>query len=558
MRRILPGVAILLGALACRGDDSSSANDSEYGGTLVISTGADAAGLMPPVIRTIQENTVVDIIFERLAEPGMSLNSVGDEDFTPELAESWEWSEDSLSIAFSLLPGAHFHDGHPVTARDVAFTYDVYTDPRTASAESELLAQVDSVTVRDSMTVVFWFARRYPQQFFDATYHMRILPEHVLRDVPRRELASGEFARHPIGSGQFKFARWDPGALIELHADTTHARGRPYLDRIVWTITPDHAASMTRILARDADFLEQVTADKFAELATRPDLTLARYPSLDLAYLQFNLRDPRSPNGSHPIFGNRMLRRAIAMGIDRDTLVERIFDSLAIVPAGPFTRALATADPTIPQIPHDPAQARKILDSLGWRDRNGDGVRERNGRPLRFTIATPSTSQNRYRMAILVQDMLDDLGVRVDVQQMDINPFMSHALSRTFDVLFSATHYDPSPASIRQSWTSSGAREDGGNFGSYRNPVFDRIVDTASTEMLAERSNAAYGRAYATIVADAPAIWMYEIVNYAVHNNRVQPAPMRADAWWANIGQWKIAPDGRLPRDGGGEARAAN
>ena len=186
------------------------------------------------------------------------------------------------------------------------------------SPHARVFDGIDSVTVRDSMTVVFWFAQRYPQQFFDATYHMRILPEHILRDVPRRELASGEFARHPIGSG-------------------------------------------------------------------------------------------------------------------------------------PFTRALATADPTIPQIPHDPAQARKILDSLGWRDRNGDGVRERNGRPLRFTIATPSTSQNRYRMAILVQDMLDDLGVRVDVQQMDINPFMSHAMSRTFDVLFSATHYDPSPASIRQS-----------------------------------------------------------------------------------------------------------
>jgi peptide/nickel transport system substrate-binding protein len=549
---------MLLGALACQGDDSTPAGNGEYGGTLVISTGADAAGLMPPVIRTIQENTIVDIVFERLAEPGMNLNSVGDEGFTPELAESWEWSADSLSIAFSLLPGAHFHDGHPVTALDVAFTYDVYTDPRTESAESELLVQVDSVTVRDSSTAVFWFARRYPQQFFDATYHMRILPEHLLRDVPRRELAGGEFSRNPVGSGQFRFVRWNPGALIELHADTTHARGRPYLDRIVWTITPDHAASMTRVLARDADFLEQVTADKFDELGAHPDLALAKFPSLDLAYIHFNLRDPRSPNAAHPIFGNRELRRAIAMGLNRDTLVARVFDSLAIVPAGPFTRALATADSTIPQIPYDPAEARRILDSLGWRAGSSDGVREKGGRPLRFSLATPSTSQNRYRTAVIVQGMLANIGVQVDVQQMDINPFMAHGMSRAFDAVFSATHYDPSPASVRQSWTSSGARPDGGNIGSYRNPVFDRIVDTATTEMAAERSIQAYRRAYEVIVADAPAIWMYETVNYVVHNKRVQLAPMRADAWWANIGQWKIAPDARLPRDGGGEARTAN
>jgi peptide/nickel transport system substrate-binding protein len=543
--------------LAC-GGDKTTAGTGEYGGTLVISTGADIAGLTPPLIRTIQENTIVDIVFERLAEPGMNLNSVGDEGFTPELAESWEWSDDSLSIAFKILPGAHFHDGHPVTARDVAFTYDVYTDPNTESAEAELLAQIDSVTVRDSMTAVFWFARRYPQQFFDATYHMRIMPEHLLRDVPRHELAGGDFSQHPVGSGQFKFVRRTPGALIELAADTTHARGRPYLDRIVWTVTADHAAAMTRVLAKDADFLEQVTADKFGELAASPDLALAKYPSLDIAFLLFNLRDPRTPNASHPLFGNRELRRAIAMGINRDTIVRRIFDSLAVVPYGPFTRALATADTSITQIPYDPERAKKTLDSLGWRDRNGDGIRDRGARQLRFTLVTPSTSQNRYRSAVLVQDMLEEIGVRMDVQQMDINPFISLMMSRTFDAVFSATHYDPSPASIRQSWTSSGARPEGSNAGSYRNPRFDRIVDTATSEMNAAAANAAYRRAYEMIVADAPAVWIYETVNYVVHNKRVQLAPMRADAWWANIGQWKIAPNARLPRDGGGVESEAN
>jgi peptide/nickel transport system substrate-binding protein len=165
MRRLLTAATILLGTIACNGDDPERHGDSEYGGTLYITTGADFGKLLPSNIRWIHENTLVDIVFERLAEPGVELNSFGDGGFEPELAESWQWADDSLSIAFSIRPGSHFHDGHPVTARDVAFTFSVYTDPRVDSSEGELLANIDSVTVRDSATAVFWFARRTPHQF---------------------------------------------------------------------------------------------------------------------------------------------------------------------------------------------------------------------------------------------------------------------------------------------------------------------------------------------------------------------------------------------------------
>ena len=556
MRRFL-SAALVLSTFGCANDETPSAAADEYGGTLIISTGADINGLMPPLIYTVQENSVVDIIFERLAEPGMDLNSVGDAGFTPELAQSWEWSEDSLSIAFSLLPNAHFHDGQPVTAQDIVFTHEVYTDPRTGSGEAELLMQIDSVTARDSATAVFWFARRYPQQFFDATYHMRILPKHLLSNVARGELRTTDFARQPVGSGQFRFVRHQPGAMFEVAADTTHARGRPYIDNIVWTVTSDLSAAMTRLLARDADFLEMVPAGKFTDLAAQPELTATRYASLGVGYLQFNLQDPRSPGVPHPIFGNREVRRAIAMSLDRPRLVSAVFDSLAIVAQGPFATVLATADSPVKQIEFDTARAQQILDSLGWRDRDGDGVRERNGRPLRFTLVSPTSSLYRMRMAILIEDMLSDVGVKVDLQTMDINPFMQYSNSRAFDAIFSSSYYDPSPAGIRQSWTSEGARKGGSNLSGYENPVFDRLVDSAASSMDGSYRGY-YRRAYETIIADAPAVWLYETVNFAAHDKRVQLPELRADAWWANIGKWKIAPDGRLPRDGIEKGIAAN
>jgi peptide/nickel transport system substrate-binding protein len=556
MRRFIPGATLLLGLLACSGEKGSDA-DSEYGGTLVITTGADFGPLLPPTIRWIHENALVDIVFERLAEPGVELNSVGDRGFTPELARSWEWADDSLSIAFSLVPGAHFHDGHPLTARDVAFTHAIYTDPRVGSSEGELLSSIDSVTVRDSATVVFWFARRYPQQFFDATYHMRIMPEHLLDTVPRHELPTSWYADAPVGSGQFRFVRREAGALVELHADTTHVRGRPYLDRIIWTISPDHEAATTRLLAGDADFLEQVRPNRLAEIRANERLGLKPYPSLDVGFLQFNLRDPRRPNAPHPVLGNRELRRALGMAIDRQAVIARVLDSLGVPAYGPFTRALATADTTIPQLEYDPARARQILDSLGWRLRPGAEIRERSGRPLRFSLISPSSSTTRQQMAVIIQDMLKQVGVRVDLQVMDGGPIMQLLHGKTFDAVFAASHYDPSPSSIRQSWTTA-AQAQGGNLGAYSNRAFDRLVDSATTTLDPELSAAQYSRAYRMIVADAPAIWLYEMVNFAGHNARLEFAEFRADAWWANIGEWKIRPGGRLPRDGAAEAAAAN
>ena len=556
MRRLLLGATVLIGVLACGGDDSGRTTDSEYGGTLVIATGIDFGPLFPSNLQYVHENALVDIVFERLAEPGQELNSVGDKGFTPELARSWEWSDDSLSIAFSLLPNARFHDGHPLTARDVAFTFSVYTDPLVNSPEAELFEAVDSVTVRDSLTAVFWFKRRYPQQFFDATYHMRIVPEHLLDTVPRRELPTSWFAQSPVGSGQFRFVRRDPGALIELQADTNHHRGRPYLDRIVWTVSPDHEAATTRLLAGDADFLEQIRPNRIQEIRQNADLGLTPYTSLDIGYVLFNLRDPRTPNAPHPIFGNRELRRALTMAIDRNTLIERVLDSLGAIAYGPFTRALATADTTVPQLEYDPDRAGKVLDSLGWRLRPGAEYREKNGRTLRFSLVSPSSSANRQQMAVLIQDMLKQVGVRVDLQVMEGQGFMTVMTGRTFDALMSATHFDPSPATIRQSWTTA-AQAQGGNLGSYSNRAFDRLIDSATMELDPALSTEQFHRAYRIIVADAPAIWIYEMVNFAGHNAQLELAEFRADAWWANIGEWKLNTEGEIAGNVA-EARAAN
>ena len=336
----------------------------DVGGTVIIATAAEPATLFPPLAAGAQASAVVDQVFDRLADVGDSLETVGDRGFRPRLAERWQWAPDSLSVSFALARGARWHDGRRVTSRDVAFSFAVATDPAVASPYSAFLANVDSISTPDSATAVAWFKRRLPSQFFGLTYYLYVLPEHLLGRVPRAQLARSPFARRPVGSGRFRLEEWTPGERLVLAADADNYRGRPRLDRAVWSVAPDFGAATIRFLSGDADFFENLRPESVDETAENRALRALPYPSLDYGFLQFNLRaaDGGGTGAPHRLFGDRALRRALTMAVDRERLVRNAVDTLAAVAVGPVPRALAPGWRALKQLPYNPAAARAQLD----------------------------------------------------------------------------------------------------------------------------------------------------------------------------------------------------
>lgn len=549
-------IALLAIALsACQQRDDAEPQ-GEDGGTLVISSGSDATLLFPPLTINVTSGQVEAQIFEHLADPGEELNMIGDVGWEGRLASSWSWSPDSLSISFHIDPGAHWQDGPPVRAEDVRFTYDVYTDPDVGSTVAPLLADIDSVTVSDSLTAVFWFQRRTPGEFATAAFQMRILPAHLLSGIARKELASSEFARNPVGSGPFRFVRWVPRQLIELEANTEYHRGRPHLDRLIWSIAPDYNAAFMRLLSGEADMLEYMRPGDFEPLAEHPDLKAVRYPSLIYGFLLFNERDPEHPEREHPIFGDRTMRRALTMAIDRAKLVRSVYDTLAVPSLGPFTQALSTYDSTIRQIPYDTDSAEALFDARGWRDTDGDGVREKAGRQLRFTMIVPNSSTPRMRAAVIMQEMFKQVGVRAEVEQMDFPTHGRRQEEGRFDASLNTMSSDGVPSTIRQLWSVASVK-DGSNYGSYESARFDALVDSATMQMDPVKAGAYYRQAYQLLADDAPAIWLYEPAMFAAMQQRIHPVGMRANGWWLNLDQWYIPDAERIPRDRVGLAQAS-
>ncbi|MDB4915057.1 MAG: ABC-type transporter, periplasmic subunit, partial [Gemmatimonadetes bacterium] len=213
---------------ACKGVEApkSEAGPADIGGTIVIATPSDAATLLPPIITTSTDKQVTDLLFDHLADISQDLSTIGDKGFTPALAERWEWAPDSLSIAFHINPHAKWHDGQPVRASDVRYSVNIMKDPALGSSATPLITNIDSVSIRDSLTAVAWFKRHVPEQFYDLVYQVAILPEHVLSNTPVAQLKTADVTRRGIGSGRFRLVKWEPGARIEIIADTANYRGR--------------------------------------------------------------------------------------------------------------------------------------------------------------------------------------------------------------------------------------------------------------------------------------------------------------------------------------------
>ena len=539
------GIAVTMTGCSSEG----TGNGSDVGGALIVALPVEPASFLPPLITMLQEKQIADQVYDMLANIGPDVNTLGDAGWTPRLAESWQWGADSLSITFKLKPNARFHDGQPVTSSDLRFSLDLYKDPKVASRFARSFADIDSISTPDSLTAVAWYSRRSPEQFYNLVYNMLVMPEHALRDADRGNLQAHPLSRKPLGSGPFRFERWDARTLIEVKADSTSHHGRPKLDRIVWVLTPDNNTALNTVLAAEADVFETLTTDGMARVAGQDVVRALPYQNTNYGYLGFNLRDPANNARPHPVLADRELRRALSMAVDRRVMLKNVYDSLGYLGSGPFSRNFATADSTLRGVPFDSAGASRLLDSLGWRDGNGDGVRENRGRKLSFSIIVPGSSPPRRRYAELMQAQLKPHGVQVDIDVLDVTVLVPRMRAGQFDAVINSWVTDPSPIALRDTWHTMPVANRANNFQLYGNPVVDAAIDSAVVEGDPSKARALYRRAYQAILDDAPSIWLYENRMFMAIHKRIQPMFNGKDVWWRQLNQWSIPAAQRLPRD---------
>ncbi len=537
---LLPGV-LPAGGLAAQQD---------VPGAVVIVIGRDPVTPVPTLTRSSADLDVANQLFLRLARLAPGLRTWGDSGFVPELARRWS-RRDSVTLAFDLDARARWHDGRPVVANDVVLTLDRARNPATGGRHAAQLSEIASVKAEGSRRVVVTFRRSYAEQLYDVVFPVPPLPAHLVGAIPAESLEASPFVRQPVGNGPYRWVRSVPGQLVELEAVRGHFLGTPGVRRVVFRIVPDADARLNLLLSGDGDAQEAVSPPVANLERIRAAGHLREVPVASglLGYVLFNFADPADSARArpHPILGDPRVRRALVRALDRTRMVRSVFGPYAAVPEGPtsqlwWIRSLAPA-PLAP----DTAAARQLLADAGWRDTDGDGVLDRDGRPLRLRLNVPAPSPPRRLIALQMQEQLRPLGVQLEVNVVEGGVFMQRRNAGDFDLDFGGAVQEPSPSGIVNSWSCANAGKPDGNVGRYCDPGVDSLVSLAR---FTGGDPAPYWReALARIQRDAPAIFLYAPATAFAVSTRYRNATLRPDSPWGDLYRWSVDPARALPRD---------
>lgn len=517
-------------------------------GTLVLATGQDPSLPIPFVgTASVGNADVADQLFLRLGTIRGTFRTAGDDALDPQLARSWR-RVDARTLVFELDPRARWHDGVPVTARDVAFSWAVASNPR-VNPNQAALELVESVTAVGERTVRVRFRRPSSEQLYRFGFAMQPLPAHLLAGMPAESIAASDFARAPVGNGPYRWERRVPGQFVELRADTTFFLGRPGIHRLVLRVATDPSARLNLMRAGQVDVLDNLPPPMLEQLATRPEVAPVTVTSTMIAYILFNTRDPRDTAAAHPILRDARVREALLLALDREVMARAAFGPTAIVPDAAASQLWQWTRPPRPAEPGgDPARARALLDAAGWRDADGDGIRERDGVPLRLAMILPSTSAPRATIAVQAEAMWRAVGAAVTLERSDFPAYLARRTSGAWDLDLTAVNQDASPASLVQSWSCASAAAPGsGNVARWCDPDFDRLREAA--EATVGDATVAWQRALGRMRDALPAIFLAAPANQVVVHRRyanVQILPVKA---WLNVWRWRVRPEGALPRD---------
>jgi peptide/nickel transport system substrate-binding protein len=526
-------------ALLSLGRPGLTQSNQAHRGSIVIVTGQLATLPIPTLMEgpalSVSNLELADQLFLRLAGMGPTLLTTGDRGFIPLLARSWS-RRDSVTLVFELDPRARWQDGAPVTARDVSFTFERAKNPAIAPRLADLLRRIESVKAEGERRVVFRFSQPYSEQLYDATFHVAPLPAHLLDSIPPEAVARSSFAAQPVGSGPYRLVRNVSGQFVELAANPQFFLGKPKLDRVIIRAAADPEARLNLVLSGQADAIDNVVPplENIRRIRADSTLRLIPVPSPTVGFLLFNQRDPRDSTGSHPVLSDVRVRRAMTLGLDRHLMVHAVFGPYGEVPYGPVSPILWIRHHAPRASRQNIGEAQRLLAAAGWRDSDGDGILDRDGRPLTLTLSLPNTSAIRRQMSLLAQEQLRQLGIKLDLQQLEFPLWLERRSQGRFDINFEATSQDPSPSGLRQGWSCRG----GTNVAKYCNPRTDSLLDQATLGRAGKDPAQAWAAVLRQIEADAPATFLYAPSYVYAVKRRFRDVVISPASSWQQLRLW--------------------
>ena len=486
----------------------------EFSGYITVALEANPTNLDPRYSLDVASSRITQLVFNRLVRKDRNARIV------PDLAVRWE-RPDPTTYVFHLRKDALFHDGGPLTAADVAYTFRSILDPKSASPKRGRYKMIREIETPDPFTVVFRLAKPFSPFLSEMTAHI----------VPvRAERAGSGFGRNPVGTGPFRFVRFVTDQEAVLEANPRYHEGRPQVAGVRYKVLPDGVVRIFELQKGTVDLaVNTVSPDSLARLEKTPGLKVMRAPGTNFSYLGFDLEDP--------VLSNPKVRRAIAHAIDREPIIRYLLRGLARPAEGLLPENHWAYREDLKPVPHDPDLARRLLDEAGFP--NPDG-----GRP-RFRLSF-KTSQNETRIEIaeVLQEQLRRVGIALDIRSYEWGAFFSDIRKGAFQLYTLTWVGVTDPDIYHYIFHSGNVPPHGANRGRYRNADVDRLLERGRTAYAPKTRREAYGRVQEILGRDLPYVNLWHATNVAVLNRRVRGFVLYPDEDMISLKDVRLAPTG--------------
>ncbi len=472
----------------------------EKGGKMVIGT-ADLPGKISPLQPSVLgSNEILDLIFLKLHRIDPNTGKM-----KPELAASWEFSEDLRAITYYLRTDIKWWDGEPVTAEDILYTYEKMQDPATGYPFIASLNFIKKVELIDKYTIKFTFSQVYANLLTDSD--IMPVPKHIY------EKLGAEFGISKIiGNGPYRVKEWVPGSGLILTANDEYYQGRPPLDEIIVKYYNNVDAMITDFEQGNLDFVLNLTPADAKKLSANQNVNISSKPGKSYIYIGWNL--------DNELLKDKEIRRALTMAINRNQILNDIFLGMGKISLGPLPHSSWAFNENVTPLEYNIEKAKALFASKGFEDRNRNKILDKNGKDITLTIIANIENPERAQILSYVADHLGQIGIKVNAQTMDVNSFIATLLSRKYDgyVMGWSVSEKVDPTLYWHSDPNRGKF----NFVSYKNHIVDSLIEIGTVMLNRKKAKNIWGEFQRIIYEDQPYTFLVVPNEIAAHYKRVK------------------------------------
>jgi peptide/nickel transport system substrate-binding protein len=436
-----------------------------------------------------------------------------------------------MDVTWKLRPNVRWHDGKPLTSADVKFTVDAINGPNYNPESTDGFDRIASVDTPDALTAVVHYKEIYAP--YDIQFIRGMLPKHVLegRDIDRAH----DYNRGPLGTGPYRVAEWKAGEYILLERVAHYWRGDEYprIRRLMFKFIANTNTRINQLKSGEVHVVALVPWDKYREISGLSSIVVHKTAGNAYEHVTLNERQ-------FPPFADLRVRRALTHALDRELLTKTILDGLAPVAHGPIQPVSWAYTDQITRYAFDPARARALLDEAGWNS-GPDGIRQRDGKRLAFTLITQAGFAIRENMAQAIERQLRDVGVDVTVQLHDGTAISTIWFEGKFDAML---HWWQMPADpeLTTFFAADRTPPAGRNINYYKDEELTGLLYASDRTVDRQERTRLLHRVQQIVAEAAPEIPLYSITRLdavPATLEHFKANPTNTGIFW-NVHEWEI------------------